>query len=60
MNRDCMVRVYQRFSDWAILTTASAKLSWSRIVEIIKIDDKAKVRLNALITENLAKVKIDG
>jgi len=37
-----MVRFYQQFSDSEILTTVSAKLSWSHFVELLKLDDPIK------------------
>jgi predicted nuclease of restriction endonuclease-like (RecB) superfamily len=37
-----MAKFYQQFPDIEIVTTVSAKLSWSHFVEIIKIDDAVK------------------
>ena len=37
-----MARFYQQFPDLEILTTVSAKLSWSHFVELLKLEDSLK------------------
>mgnify|MGYP001796489943 FL=1 len=37
-----MMRFYEQFTDEAIVTTVSSKLSWSHFVELIRLDDPIK------------------
>lgn len=39
-----MIKFYDKFKDISIVQTLSGQLSWSHIVEIIKIDDELKMR----------------
>ncbi len=39
-----MIKFYDKFRDISIVQTLSGQLSWSHIVEIIKIDDELKMR----------------
>ncbi|MCI8412340.1 MAG: DUF1016 domain-containing protein [Clostridia bacterium] len=49
-----MLKFYEYFSDFEILPTLSAKLSWSHFVEIIQIEDeiKRKFYITMCINEN--------
>ncbi|MBP3255319.1 MAG: hypothetical protein J6M60_02370 [Clostridia bacterium] len=35
-----MLKIYEYFTDFQILQTVSAKLSWSHFIEIIKIENE--------------------
>ena len=39
-----MIKFYDKFKDISIVQTLSGQLSWSHIVEIIKIDDELKMK----------------
>lgn len=50
-----MIKFYDKFSEEEIVQTLSGQLSWSHFVEMIKIEDKLKMKL---ITEPHTKMEI--
>ena len=51
-----MLKFYEYFSDFEILSTLSTKLSWSHFVELLQIDDKIKRDFYTTICANELKV----
>ena len=47
-----MLKFYEYFSDFEILSTLSTKLSWSHFVELLQIDDKIKREFYTTICAN--------
>lgn len=47
-----MIKFYEAFGDYKIVTTMSAQLTWSHLVELISIEDSLKREFYATISSN--------
>ncbi|WP_297424068.1 DUF1016 N-terminal domain-containing protein [Clostridium sp.] len=47
-----MIKFYEAFGDYNIVTTMSAQLTWSHFVELISIEDNLKREFYATMSSN--------